>query len=190
MNAPTYLRKQFSNLNSAFHYYVDELTEDEWISRPGPGQNMIAYTVWHMPRIQDNMLQVWIRDQAEIAHSDRWTHWQPLRPFGIGVGITLEASDQISRTVHFAETLAYADEVHQAIITWLGEISEDDLDKVPDAKRRLTPYPEYQTPGYQVETDNLHGLPTWGLLMRPCMGHVHRHLGELEITLDILRKAK
>ena len=190
MNTTAYLQKQFSNLNGVMRSIVGDLTDEEWLMRPAPGQNMLGYTVWHMPRTQDNFLQAWIRDQAELVRGERWAHWAHLQPLGIGVGITLEEADSIARSVNLADTLAYADEVHQAILAWLGEISEDVLDQVPDARAHLAAFPEYQTPGYMEEVNNLYNLPVWGLLIRPCMGHVHRHLGEVDITKDVLRKAK
>ncbi len=189
MNLTTYLQKQFANLNGVLHAIAGDLTEAEWLARPAPGQNTIGYTVWHIPRTQDNFLQTWIRGQAEVFYSDRWAHWHSLRPLGVGIGITLDQSDEISRTAQLADVLAYADEVHQTILTWLAEITEEELDQVPDAQGRLKAFPEYQTPGYIEEISDLFGLPVAGLLIRPCMGHVHRHLGELEITKDILRKA-
>jgi len=190
MDVTTYLQKQFANLNGVLHAIAGDLTEAEWAARPAPGQNTIGYTLWHIPRTQDNFLQTWIRGQAEVVRGDRWAHWHPLRPLGVGIGITLAESDEIARAVQLPDVLAYADEVHQTITAWLGKISEEELDQVPDARGRLAAFPEYQTPGYLEEVENLLGLPVWGLLIRPCMGHVHRHLGELEITKDILRKAK
>ena len=187
MNITTYLKKQFSNLNSALHYYVDDLTEEEWLTRPGPGQNMLGYTVWHLPRTQDHFLQTWIRGQTEIANSDRWGDWGHVRSLGSGIGITLDQADEIARTTRRDNVLNYADVVHQTISAWLAEIGEEDLDQVPDAKERLMAFPECQTPTYIADVNNLYGLPVWGLLMRPCMVHIHRHLGELEITKSILR---
>jgi hypothetical protein len=190
MDTVTYLQQQFSNLNELLHSIAGDLTGEELLSRPAPGQNTIGYTIWHMPRTQDNLLQTWIRGQAEIAHRDRWAHWRPLRPLGIGVGITLEEADEIARTVQLDDALDYADEVHATILAWLAEINEEELDRIPDAKERLAAFPEYQTHGYLAQVDDLFDSPVWGLLMKPCMGHIHRHLGELEIVKDILRKAK
>lgn len=190
MNSTAYLQKQFANFNAAMHGIAGDLTDEEWVARPGPGQNMLGYAVWHIPRTQDNFLQAWIRGQDEIVRGERWAHWAHLKPLGIGVGIRLEEADSIARSVKLADVMAYADEVHQSITTWLGEISEDVLDSVPDARAHLAAFPEYQTPGYMKEVHNLYDLPVSGLLIRPCMGHVHRHLGELEITKDVLRKAK
>ena len=190
MNLITYLQKQFANLNGVLHGIAGDLTPEEWSARPGPGQNTLGYCVWHIPRTQDNFLQTWIRGEPEIFHSERWANWHPLRPLGVGIGITLAESDEISRKVNLDDTLRYADEVHQTILAWLSQVSEEQLDQVTEARTRLTGFPEYQTPGYLAEVNDLLPLPAWGLLIRPCMGHVHRHLGEIEITKDVLRKSR
>lgn len=190
MHIKTYLTGQNKNLNGVLHHLAGDINAEEWLSRPGPGQNTVGYTVWHIPRTQDHFLQLWIRNESEVVMNGHWSHWQHLKPAGIGVGITMEQSDEIARTVTLADTLAYADEVHQTLLAWLEGIEDSVLEFVPHAKERLQAYPEYQTPGYLEEVTDLFGLPVWSLLIRPCMGHLHRHLGELEITKDVLRKAK
>ncbi len=187
MNITTYLQKQFANLNAVFHGIAGDLTDEEWLMRPAPGQNVLGYTVWHIPRTQDTFVQTWIRGIAEVAHGDRWSHWQPLKRLGIGVGISLDEADEIARRVTRADALDYADAVHRVIFEWLGESSESDLDQILDTRQRLAAFPEYQTPGFIEEVSDLYDQPVWGLLMRPCMGHIHRHLGELEVVKTILR---
>jgi len=71
MNTVTYLHKQFTNLNAVLHGIAGDLTGEEWLTRRAPGQNMIGYTVWHIPRRQDHFLQTWIRGQTELVHGDR-----------------------------------------------------------------------------------------------------------------------
>jgi len=188
MDVKSYLLWQFKNFNGVLHYIADDLTEAEWFSRPASGQNTLGYFVWHITRTQDHFLQRWILGEAEIVENGHWNQWSRLKPFGIGVGITLEESDEIARTASLADTLIYADEVHEQILTWLGAIDESTLDVVPNAREFLKQFPEYQTHGYLEEISDLFDLPIWGLLIRPCMGHLHRHLGEIETTKDILRK--
>ena len=65
MNSFTYLRKQFNNLNAVLHGIAGDLTAEEWLTRPAPGQNLIGHTVWQRPRTQDHFLQNWIRGQTE-----------------------------------------------------------------------------------------------------------------------------
>jgi hypothetical protein len=129
-----------------------------------------------MPRTQDTFVQTWIRGRAEVAHSDRWTHWHALKPLGIGVGISLDQADEIARHVQRADVLAYADAVHQEVARWLEQSSDGDLDQIVNTRQRLAAFPEYQTPGFMEEISNLYDQPVWALLMRPCMGHIHRHL--------------
>jgi hypothetical protein len=190
MKINEYLIRQFNNLNGVLHHIVGDINAEEWMSRPGPGQNTLGYSVWHIPRTQDHFFRMWILGQSEVMRNGQWSKWDHLKPLGIGIGITLEEADQIARDTNLVDTLAYADEVHRSILEWLAGIDESALDLVPSAKETLQPYPEYQTPGFHAETDDLLGLPVWGLLIRPCMGHIHRHLGEIEITKDVLRKSK
>ncbi len=132
-------------------------------------------------------MQTWIRGVAEVAYRDRWCHWRSLRRHGSGIGISLGDADEIARSARPIDVLEYADAVHQEIVAWLGERSESDLDQILDIRQRLAAFPEYQTPGFVEEIANLYDQPIWSLLMRPCIGHVHGHLGELEVVKHILR---
>ena len=190
MNAPTYLQKQLANLNAVFHGITEDITDTEWVTRPAPGQNMLGYTVWHMPRAQDSFVQTWIRGIPEVAHGERWAHWHELKRLGIGVGISLDDADKIARSVKREDVIEYADAVHQEISAWLGRIDEGELDHVNETKQRLSSFPEYQTHEFLEDVRNLIDQPAWTLLMRPCIGHIHRHLGELEIVKTILRTGK
>jgi len=190
MNVISYLQKQFANINGVYHSFVGDLTEQEWLTRPAAGQNMLGFTVWHIPRTQDTHVQTWIRGLPEVVYGDRWAHWRTLKPLGNGVGVSLQEADEIARTVRRDDVLEYADAVNQEIARWLGQIKESDLDQVVDIPQRLAAFPEYQTPGFVAEVQNLFDQPAWNQLMRPCIGHVHRHLGELEIVKAILRTPK
>ena len=187
MNTVTYLEMQLANIHAIYHDLVHDLSEQEWLVRPTPGQNCIGYNIWHIPRTQDNIVQLWIRGKAEVCHQAAWTHWQTLRPAGIGVGITLTEADAVATHVQRDETLAYADAVHQEILTWLRQCQDEDLDRVPDVAAHLASYSEYQTEGYRGQLNSLFNQPIWNLLLRPCIGHVQRHLGELELAKAMLR---
>jgi hypothetical protein len=190
MNTTTYLHKQLANISTIFHSIAEDLTDEEWLARPAPGQNMIGYTVWHIPRTQDAHVQTWIRGLPEVAHGERWVHWRHLRPLGNGVGISLSEADEIARSTRRPDVLEYADAVQKEISAWLKEIDESELDQTPNYTQHLAAYPEYQTPGYLEESGSLLDQPIWGQLMRPCVGHIHRHLGALEIVKTIFRSHK
>ena len=110
--------------------------------------------------------------RSDNAYSDRWVDWERLRPLGSGIGFTLEPADEVACTTRLGDVLTYA---------------EDELNRVTDAKGRLAAFPECQTPAHAEDVHTLYDLPIWGVLMRPCMVHVHRHLGEIEPTKRMLR---
>jgi hypothetical protein len=187
MKATALLEKQLTGVNSLLHQVADDLSQQEWTARPLRGENMPGFLVWHLPRLQDHLVQVWIRGLPEIIQGERWAHWGQLNPLGAGLGITLEEADLIARCVEPAEVLAYADVVLREILNWLTTLTEDDLEYIPDARKYLAPYPEYQTVGHHAETDDLLDLPIWRLLSGPCIGHVRGHLGELAFLKARLR---
>ena len=187
MNTVAFLENQLKNLHGMFHAIVDDFTAEEWLMRAAPGQNRVGFIVWHMPRTQDNIVQLWMRGGRELFYHPDWEHWLPLKPYGIGAGITLAEADIVAETVQIAETLAYADAVHQEMMAWLHQLSDADLDQIPNVDAHLAPYPEFQAKGYREELDGLRHQPIWNLFLRPCGGHIHRHLGELELAKAILR---
>jgi hypothetical protein len=182
-----YLQHQLANINAIFHDLVEDLRPEELVTRPGPKQNMMGYTVWHIPRTQDAHVHTWIRGVPEVAHAERWRYPLELKRLGYGVGILLEEADEIARSVRLPDILDYADEVHHQITLWLKDLDESELDRVPDIPGHLAQHPEYQTSTFLREVEHLLDQPIWNQLMRPCIGHVHRHLGELEITKAVLR---
>jgi len=190
MNAVLYLQKQLANINAIYHGIIEDFTKQEWTARPAVGQNMVGYIAWHIPRTQDMHVQTWIRGIPEVFHGDRWNRWRRLKRYGTGVGITLAEADEIVNCIQRDEVVAYADAVHQEIAVWLRGLSDSDLEQRPDTHQNLAEYSEYQTPSFVEEAGSLFNQPIWSQLLRPCIGHVYRHLGELEVVKHILRTPK
>jgi hypothetical protein len=187
MKATALLARQLTGVNALLHHVADDLSQQEWISRPLCGENMPGFIVWHLPRLQDHLVQLWIRGLSEFIQDERWACWNQLQPLGAGLGITLEEADQIAHCVQPAEVLAYADAILHEMLSWLNTLTEDELECIPDARKHLAPYPEYQTSGHYAETDDLLDLPIWRLLSGPCIGHLRGHLGELALIKSQLR---
>jgi hypothetical protein len=124
MNAVTLLDKQLANINAIFHSLADDLTDQEWITRPAPGQNRVAYLAWHLPRVQDSHIHTWVRGIPEVVHGDRWSQWGHLRRFGNGIGITLAEADEVALSVRRDDVLAYADAVYSESSAWLDSLSD------------------------------------------------------------------
>lgn len=71
MKATALLEKQLTGVNARLHHVADDLSQQEWTSRPLRGENMSGFIIWHLPRLQDHLVQVWIRGVPEVVQDER-----------------------------------------------------------------------------------------------------------------------
>lgn len=187
MRAIDLVIRQLDGVHGLYHEIADDLTAHEWTARALPDSNRLGFTLWHLPRTQDWAVQTVLRGVPEVLADGRWQGRGHLQTPGIGAGFTPDEADVIAHGVAQADTLAYADAVHQAGTDWLRTLSDDDLDMVPDMRAHQAPYTAYQHPGFLAEVQHLVGMPTWRILLGPCSGHLRSHLGEMEVLKQVLR---
>jgi DinB superfamily len=187
MHATTLIQAQLNGVHQLFHACADDLTETEWTTCALPRTNLLGFTLWHMTRARDWAVQTAIRGVPEVRTGERWAGWSGLAQAGIGAGITFEQANEVGRSVSRADVLAYADNVHSAIQSWLSSLSDDDLDTVPEMEAHMASYRAYQHPGFRAEIADLLGQPIWRLLSGPCSGHMREHLGELDVLKQVMR---
>lgn len=191
------LVQQLETANLRLHHSAHDLSPTELVARPLPGVNPIAFLIWHMARSQDWAVHTAIRDVPELIKCAPWVQ-SPLAVAGIGTGFELEEAARAAARFDLPELLSYADAVHADIVTWLGTVDETMLDDIPDAAAHDDRYAEYQTPGFRAEMDSgpehdeavgrKGGLPVWVFLTSVSITHLHRHLGELDLIKDLLRR--
>ena len=191
------LRQQLHTVNLRLHHSAGDLTDAELTARPLPGVNPIGFILWHMARSQDWAVNTAIRGVPELIMREPWS-WSILAHPGIGTGFDPAEAAEVSREVELKPLLAYADAVYREAAAWLESLSEADLDTIPDVAAHDAPHPEYQTPGFRAEMDGgpehddavaeKGGLPTWIFLTSVAVTHLHRHLGEVDLIKDVLRR--
>lgn len=190
MRSTDLIRQQLNGVHRMFHEVAENLSEAEWTLHALPDTNVIGFTLWHLPRIQDWAVQTAIRGVPEVICDPRWQRLGDPEAIGVGVGVSLEEADSIARSVTRADVCAYADAVHDEIMAWLDTLDDDSLDAVPDFERHHREHPIYQQPGFRAEIAHLIGAPTWRYLTGPCFGHWRGHFGELEILIQVMRSAR
>jgi len=190
------LRQQFQTVNIRLNYVCGQIGPELLLSRVAPGANPVGFGLWHMARTQDWGVNTAIRGVPEVAHRPVWTGSPLGRIPGIGTGFRPDEVDLVTASVDLPALVAYANEVHAEAFSWLGTLDEADLDVVPDVLGNMAGYPEYQRPEFVDEMSSgpehdeavayRGGLPTWLLLTSVCVTHLHRHLGEIDLTLGVL----
>ncbi|HYM97034.1 MAG TPA: DinB family protein [Candidatus Sulfotelmatobacter sp.] len=197
MNAIGMLVQQLDTVNLRLHHSARGLTAAELAARPLPGINPIGFVLWHMARSQDWAVNTAIRDVPEVVTRAPWRGGRVAVP-GIGTGFDLESAVAVAAGVDLDELLAYADAVHAETVGWLEQRDESILDEIPDVAAHDAPHPEYQTAGFRAEMDGgpehddavgrKGGLPVWVFLTSVSITHLHRHLGEVDLLRDLLRR--
>jgi hypothetical protein len=187
MDAVSILRGQVTSGHALFTATVKGIGPSEWTARPDPGGNVLGFTAWHVPAVQDWALHTWMRGLPELRGSAALRTLPGIDPPFAPFGMSLDAADAIAAAVAPNDVLAYADAVLEAASRLLDTLTEAALDAVPNTREHGTRLPRHQTPGYLAEVDDMYDLPVWRLLAGPCFGHVREHVGEMRLALQILR---
>ena len=112
---------------------VEGLSDDDLAWRPDPEANSIGWLVWHLTRIEDDHV-------ADLAGTEQvWTAqgWHarsgvPFEPADTGYG---HSSDDVAAVRLDAEQLlGYADAVHDAVVAYVGSLTDEDLPRVVDER--------------------------------------------------------
>ncbi|HLZ95967.1 MAG TPA: DinB family protein [Candidatus Dormibacteraeota bacterium] len=199
MDAIAMLRQQLHTVNLRLHHSAGDLTATELGAQPLPGVNPIGFILWHMTRSQDWAVNTAVRGVPELIEREPWSSTVLALP-GMGTGFSAEQAAQVARTIDLGRLLDYADAVNRGADAWLGEIDETDLDAIPNVAAHDAPHPEYQTAGFKAEMDSgpehddavadRGGLPVWIFLTSVAVTHLHRHLGEVDLLKDLLRRER
>ena len=187
MRLPDYLIAQFTVVNNNLHEIASDLTPDELVTRVLPNTNLIGFDLWHIARAQDWAAQTMARGVAEIMEDARWQPLGSPSHTGIGVGITEAEADAIARSVALPDLLAYANAVHQAIVTWLATLSDDDMDAQLVVPARLARHPAYLSDAMREEVPWMYQQPPVWRCLSPGLGHAREHLALIELLKHQLR---
>src|SRR5437667_12352861 len=193
--------QQLDTANIRLHHSAGDLAPEELVAQPIPSANPIGFMVWHMARSQDWAANTAIRDEPEMITRDPWSRSTIAGP-GTGTGFEAGQAIDVSRRVDLNTMLAYADAVHADITSWLRNEDESLLDEIPDAEAHDGRHPEYLTVGFRAEMSSgpehddavgrKGGLSAWiyltSVLTSVAITHLHRHLGEVDLLKDLLRR--
>lgn len=189
MRATELLARQCASVNQTLHGIADDLTPSELTTRVLPHTNLLAFDLWHVARTQDWALQTLVRGAPELIDEPRWRGRGRLVTHGIGVGLSQEQADALACGLKLADILAYADAAHQAILTWLGSVPDEELAREPDVPAHLARYPVYLEPAMREEVPWMYQRPQVWRCLAPAIGHARDHLAEMNLLKRQLRAA-
>jgi DinB family protein len=187
MNAISLLRVQLEGSFKLIGESADETSVDEWNEQASVGQNPAGFTLWHCARSIDWAVNCAIQGLPEVADQPKWQgRLAPNAWFGYEV--TLEMAREVAATVSRADVVEYVDDLQKNIISWLDNLSEHELDAVPDLESNYRSNGKYlRTPRLEAWIKEDAGTPAWQLLTGTCVGHIRYHVGEIQAQRQVLR---
>jgi hypothetical protein len=190
------LVQQLETVNLRIHHVAETLTPELMTASVNPTANPVGFLMWHMARTQDWAIHTAIRGVPEIAWSLPWSEMPGISTPGMGTGFSPDEARNLASTISLQNLVDYADAVSSAAIAWVRGLSETALDAIPDVAAHDAGIAAYQTPGFLAEMNSgpehdeavgdSGGQPVWLFLTSVSVTHLHRHLGEVDLTLGVL----
>jgi DinB family protein len=178
MDAVTLITRQLEAESQVGRGLTAEITDELWQRAEYPGANPLGFVAWHMIATRDWTLHSAIQGVPDVRERAPFvsTAVNPAQPpFGMSAADAVAIAAAVTRD----GVLAYADAAHGAMMQWLGTLTPESFDRVPDLRANASRLPAYQVPGYIAEVEDMVGYPVWALLSAPCFAHQREHVGEI-----------
>ena len=166
---------------------VHGLGEAEFRSQPAPGLNPLAWLIWHMARIEDATMNVFVAGTSQVLEENRWS--ARLRLIGPALGSGMDDAEVagVSRHVDVAALLDYRIAVGRRTRAIIQSLQPAQLD-APVEPARVSELVAAGGSGAAVEwlATGWQGKPLRYFLAMPASAHNYLHLGEAWCIRSVL----
>lgn len=157
------LDEAFDKLNRA----LDGLSDDELRWQPTLHANSIDWMVWHMARVEDNLVNVVLQNHDPIWESDGWSERLGISYAGAGAGMTMNEIRDLGH-IDIAEVMEYYRTIRTETSDYFERVMRaDDLSRV-------------------IEHTNFRGW-TGAQILGRLLCEEAEHLGQIEYLRGMMR---
>lgn len=108
MNAPQFFLVEYDSINSIVdNFILPGLTDAQLRQSPGPGQNSLAWLLWHVARNEDVAITVLAREQPQLLRRGDWLPRLNLTRRDAGTAMTAEECAVLNAQVDLGGLQAY-----------------------------------------------------------------------------------
>jgi uncharacterized damage-inducible protein DinB len=136
MDARDLALHSLNEVQAALTKAVDGLTQEDLMRQPEPGANHIAFTLWHMVRVEDWFIHYLFQRVPQVWESGRWHEKMGLSddPRVTGFGYTAEQVAGFP-SVKLRDLVAYGEAVRAGTAAYLRGLEPSKFDEI--VKSRL-----------------------------------------------------
>ena len=124
------LAEYMKDLQSA----LEGLTQEERRFQPKPECNHIDFTVWHMARVEDSIVNRRLRHAIHIWERDGWYTRLELPREGIGEGLSPQQAAALP-SYRLDNLIEYYSSVRRETLQYIDSLTDKDLNTIPDPER-------------------------------------------------------
>jgi len=185
MNGVALVRDRIAAVGAGARALIEQADGLDWASPVLPGANPLGFTLWHLPRSIDWIVNTSIRGAAEVVDRAEFAGLPDPDRYGFGTGLSADDAATVAASVDRTCLLAYSTAVHAVADEWLATLSDTDLDvPAPGFDERQHRRPAYARPEALAEIPGFGDFPIGVLLLRPAISHQFRHMGELDVLIQ------
>lgn len=188
MDLRTWLLDEIDTHRFQYAITAGMVPKDRWHERPRPGDNSVAWLVWHIARWNDISVNAELRG-GPVVLGDEWTRRLGVGPQP-GTGMTDDDVDALSSAIDPEQLEAYFHAVLDDLEGWMKGLDDDALDAVLareiDSDAFWDANPELLPEAAAWVRDFGRGATGARLLRWGYVGHTYWHLGELQSVTTAL----
>jgi uncharacterized damage-inducible protein DinB len=156
--------------------------------RPHPSVNSIAWVLWHMARVEDSGMNLFVTERSQILDEGGWMKRMNIPWRHNGGGMVFEEVDDLNQRIDLAALHDYSRGVQQRSREIIEQISQTDLDATMQPERlRVILLDE------GLAHSDPEGLVKWysgwskgKCLMTFGLTHPFQHIGEMGVIASLL----
>jgi hypothetical protein len=192
------LQAFFQRYDPLYAFYIGtvwkSIPEDLMRRRPYPQVNSIAWNVWHLTRVEDAGLNLFVGDRSQVLDESPdssgagWMQRLNLPWRHQGSGMTFPEVDELNERVNLQALHEYSDAVQARTREILAQLNPERLDDILEQDRLHTIIVDeglaHSNPEALIQT--YAGWPKSKCLMNFGLTHPFLHIGEIDVIASLL----
>ena len=168
--------------------YWKTVPEDLMRKRPHPGVNSIAWILWHLIRVEDAGLNLFVTEGAQILDEGKWMERLNIPWRDNGGGMNFGEVDTLSQQIDLQALHEYSKAVRVRTHEIVSEISKVDLDATltPERARVIATDKGLAHSGADELAKWYTGWSKGKCLMVFGLTHPFQHVGEMGVIASLL----
>ncbi len=156
--------------------------------RPYPQVNSIAWNVWHLTRVEDAGLNLFVGERSQVFDEDNWMQRLNLPWRHQGSGMTFPEVDELNQQINLQGLHDYSDAVHARTLEIVAQFDPDRLSDLMGEERLRVILVEkglaHSNPDALINT--YLGWPKSKCLLNFGATHPFLHIGEIDVIASLL----